>query len=503
MPKCEFAISKQSPFYGGCFLFPDIISGIGHTTREVNGMANPRYPGKMTDENIRKIFEGAADLNYRPLQCGEFTLYTYAIDGLTAGANASEYIFKPITEHLYADNIRQLYDRALDGMIYNSVARPCEDLDTVASMLVNGFCVVLFPGAGAIAFEVKTPEKRSVSAPELEHTAKGAKDAFVETIRSNTSLIRRHLRTPDLRFYETQVGQHSITNVSVAWIAGVTDINLVARMRKRLDSMQTDSILTPSAVEELITGSRNTAFPLLQYTERSDRFCEGLLAGRVGVLIDGIPLGYLAPVDVGTLMESPEDWGKDYISASAIRVLRYGAMLLSLLLPGLFVAMATYHQEMIPLPLLRAMIESKQSVPFSTTLEVLMLLLAFEILQESGVHLPASIGQSVSIIGGIVVGSAAVEAKIISPIALIVVSIAGVCGYVLPNRDFANAIRVWRFAIAALSAVAGLFGWTTGLLLLLIHLSRLTSLDVPYLMPFSKGRKPGLLRSVKKQEGGP
>ena len=458
-----------------------------------------KYPGEMTNENIRKIFENAADFNYRPLQCGEFILYTYAIDGLTAGANASEYIFRPITDHLQAETMEGLYNAALDGMIYNSVARECKDLDTVALMLVNGFCVVLFPGAGAIAFEVKTPEKRGISAPELEHTAKGAKDAFVETNRTNTSLIRRHLRTPDLRLYETQVGQHSVTNVTVAWIDGITDMELVARMKKRMDTMQTDSLVTPSAVEELITGGRNTAFPLLQYTERADRFCEGLLAGRVGVIVDGIPLGYLAPVDVGTLMESPEDWGKDYVSASAIRILRYGALLLSLLLPGLFIAMATFHPEMIPLSLLRAMIESKEFVPFSTTLEVLILLLAFEILQESGVHLPSSIGQSVSIIGGIVVGSAAVEAKFISPAALIIVSVAGVCGYVLPNRDLADGIRVWRFVLAALSAIAGLFGWTVGLLLLVIHLSSLTSLDTPYLKPFSAGKKPLLLRRLKKQ----
>ena len=199
-------------------------------------------------------------------------------------------------------------------------------------------------------------------------------------------------------------------------------------------------------------------------------------------------------------MQSPEDWGKDYVSASAIRLLRYGALLLSLLLPGLFIAMATFHQEMIPLPLLRAMIESKEFVPFSTTVEILFLLLAFEVLQESGVHLPAAIGQSVSIIGGIVVGSAAVEAKIISPAALIAVSIAGVCGYVLPNRDFANAIRIWRFVLAALSAVAGLFGWTVGLLLLVIHLSGLSSLDVAYLIPFSSGKTPSLFRRLKQQE---
>lgn len=463
-------------------------------------MAKPMYPGDLTDGNIRKIFDGAGDFIIRQLQCGQWTLYAYAIDGLTSGSDASESIFKPITEHLQGKCMEELYNCALAGMIYNSVADPCKDLDTVALKLVNGFCVVLFPDVGAIAFEVKTDEKRGISPPELEHTAKGAKDAFVETVRSNTSLIRRHLRTPDLRFYETKVGRKSLTNVSLTWIDGVTNMELVARMKKRLDTMQTDGLITPASVEELITGSRHTTFPLLQYTQRADWFSEELVDGRVGLLVDGIPLGYMLPVDVGELMQSPEDWGKDYVSASCIRMLRYGALLLSLLLPGLFIAMATFHQEMIPLPLLRAMIESKESVPFSTTLEVLLLLLAFEVLQESGVHLPPAIGQSVSIIGGIVVGTAAVEAKLFSPAALIAVSAAGICGYVLPNRDFADGIRIWRFFLAALSAIAGLFGWTVGLLLLLIHLSGLSSLDVAYLSPFSRGKKPSLLRRLKEQE---
>ena len=453
---------------------------------------------RLTDENIRRIFGDTGDFIRRELQCGKWTLYAYAIDGLISGSGASDYVIKPIAAQPTTDSMKSLYENALKGQIYNFVANPCQDLHSVAMKLVNGFCVVLFPGEGALAFEVKTPEKRGVSAPDTEHTAKGSKDAFVETSRSNTSLIRRHLRTPDLRFYETTIGKRSITNVSIAWIEGVTAPELIDSMKERIHSICIDDFITPSSVEEAITGARATAFPLLQYTERTDRFCQGLLSGRVGVLVDGIPLGYLAPVDLGTLMQSPEDWGKDYVSASCIRILRYGAMLLSLLLPGFFIAMATFHQEMIPLQLLRAMIESKESVPFSSIIEILTLLLAFELLQESGVHLPQAFGQSVSIIGGIVVGSAAVEAKLISPAALIAVSVAGVCGFVLPNRDFADAIRVWRFGIASLAAMAGLYGWTLGFLLLVVHLSGLSSMGVPYLMPFSQGYGASVLLARQK-----
>lgn len=448
---------------------------------------DPMYPGKITDENIRAVFEGAGDFIARKLRCGGFTLYAYAIDGLTSGGDTSEYVFRPLSDNLKGGTMEILYKNAMDGSVYNSVADPCLDLDSVAMKLVNGFCVVLFPDVGAIAFEVKTGEKRGPSAPEVENTVKGAKDAFVETVRSNTSLVRRHLRTPDLRFCETKVGRRSLTNVSIVYIEGLTNLDYVRRMQERIDSIDVEGLLSDASVEEYVTGSRATAFPLLQFTERTDRFCQGLLAGRVGLFVDGLPQGYLAPVDLGTLMESQEDWSKDYVTASCIRVLRYCALALSLFLPALYIAMATFHQEMIPLPLLRAIIESKRSIPFSTVAEVFALLLAFELLQESGIQLPQAIGQSVSIIGGIVVGTAAVDANLVSPAALIVVSIAGVSGFALPNRDFADGVRVWRFALAVLAAIGGLFAVTVGLLGLLMHLASLESLGVPYLAPLSDG----------------
>ena len=317
----------------------------------------PMYPVKLTHENVCAIFRGAADFTVRQLRTGSKgqRVWLYAIDGLVSSSELSRFVAEPL---LHASG-------ELDGAsaaeltVPNATAVPVPDMDTLARLLVNGFCVALFGEDDAVAFEVKSGDKRGVSEPQVETTIKGAKDAFTETIRTNTSLVRRHLRSPELRLEEQVVGRRSLTNVTVCSLAGITDRELVDAVSRRLQTVDVDGLLTPAAVEEYLTGSRKTAFPLLLYTERADRFAWGLLAGRVGVLVDGLPLGYLLPCTLTDLMQSPEDQGGNYVVSSAVRLLRMGSLAAALLLPGMFAAVCLYHQEMIPAALLRAIEESR------------------------------------------------------------------------------------------------------------------------------------------------
>ena len=431
-------------------------------------------------------FRDAADFEARKVLCAGKLLEVFFLDGLTSGGDIAEYVVRPLAEIAGEEREEILFPKLMCGGVWCAAVKEAKDETEAAELLVNGFCVVLFPETGrALACEVKTGEKRGPSAPETENTVKGAKDALTETLRTNTSLVRRHLRTPDLRLRETLVGRRTLTKVTVCWVDGLTDPALPARMEQRLASIDIDGLLSPAAIEEYVTGSRATAFPLLEYTERTDHFCQGLLDGQVGLLSDGLPLGYLAPVRLSGLMRSPEDRATDFLSASMLRLLRYAALGLSLLLPAIYAAMAMFHQQMLPTKLL-SVIESKQDVPFSTLLEVLGLLCAFELLQQAGLHLPQAIGTAVSIIGGLVVGTAAVDAKLVSPAALIVTASSGICGFTLPNRELSDAVRLCRFALTILAGAWGLFGVTVGLLLLLTHLAGLESLGRSYLAPFGE-----------------
>ncbi len=452
----------------------------------------PRIALPLSLESLEQVFQGTVDFSKRPVQLagdGKKILTLCYVEGMVRMERVSDYVLRPMAQDRELARLADMKDvmrQMEEGALYSLGVERRNTMDQAVGDLVAGNCLLLFPGEGeALSFNVGTEEKRGISAPENETVLKGSRDAFVEGIRTNTSLVRRHLKAPELKIREQVVGRQSLTAVDVLYIDGIANMELVEQTQAQLSRLDIDALLAAGNIEEYIAGQTSTPFPLIQYTERPDRFCGGLAEGRVGILIDGLPLGYLAPGTIGDFLRAAQDKSSNWMVATMLTALRYICLMITLTLPALYVAVVTFHQEMIPTRLALSIISAKRDVPFASVFEVLILLIAFEILQEAGLRLPQAIGQTVSIIGGLVVGTAAVEAKIVSPAVLIVVAIAGIAGYTMPSQELAGALRLWRFALALLAGAAGLFGAVMGLAALVCHLAGIESFGVSYLTPFA------------------
>lgn len=451
----------------------------------------PRIDLPVTTESIKTVFENCVDFSSRVLYLAgdpSKPVELFTISGMVRMERVGDYVLRPLAqdERLARMGMEEAFEHMAKGSLYNLGVEVRETMDQVADDLVSGNCILLFPGnPRALSFNVGTEEKRSISEPENEPDLKGSRDAFVENLRTNTSLVRRHIKAPELRISEQLVGRQSLTPVDVVWVEGLTDPGLVREVERRLERIDIDALLSAGNLEEYLVDEVDTAFPMLTLTERPDRFCQGLMEGRVGILLEGIPLGWLAPGTFAALFTTGQDSSANWMVACCVSVLRYLCVLLTLFLPGFYVAAVKFHPEMIPLKLAQSIHAAKVGVPFTTVFEVLILLLAFEILQEAGLRLPGPIGQTVSILGGLVVGSAAVEAKIVSPAVLIVVAVAGIAGYTVPNQDLAGALRIWRFLLTAAASLAGAAGLVLAGMALVCRLARLESFGVAYLTPFA------------------
>lgn len=451
----------------------------------------PRISCPLTADGIASVFEGCADFGRRTLYINNDPnrqVEMLYIAGQVRNERASDYVLRPLTQNeaLRSATTEEAFDLMAKGGLYTFAVEVRTTADQVVFDLINGWVALFFPGKEQVlTLMTATEEKRSVSQPENEPDVKGARDSFVESVRTNTSLVRRRLRAPTLKVREQIVGRQTVTPVDVLWLEGIANPALVEEVWRRVEGINIDSMLMTGNLEQYMVQEVRTAFPLTVYTERPDRFCAGLSEGRVGVMVDGIPMGWLFPATFDSFFRTGQDASSGWAIASVLSVLRYACLLLTLLLPGLYAAAVLFHPELIPVKLMESIIAAKEHVPFATLTEILIMLFAFEVLQEAGLRLPSSVGQTVSILGGLVVGSAAVEAKLVSPAVLVVVAIAGIAGYTAPSQDFSGAIRIWRFLLTVAAGILGMVGLVLGGMLLVYRLACLESFGVAYLTPFA------------------
>ena len=472
-----------------------------------NAAGNGNMPefkdNEVTFANIKRILSDSDDINYqihyinnRP----DLSVTLIYVDGMVDTKIVNEDILKPLTQEkafMEAKNAKDIIEFIENGAIYHSSRKKRLTLKETLEDILKGSAALVFDSEKtAVTFEVIGYEKRAVTEPVAENAVKGSKDSFIEVLRVNTSLVRRKITSPYLRIKEVFAGKHTRTAIAVIYIENITNKKIVNEVFKRLNSTNVDGVISAGYIEEYIKDRKRTIFPLMLNTERTDKFCQYLLEGRIGLIIDGLPNAYILPATFNIFFQAPEDYSQHFVISSFLRCLRYICAVISLTLPGFYIALTTFHQEMIPTLLAYTIVKSKQNVPFPTSTSVLFMQVAFEILLEAGLRLPKYIGQAISIIGALVVGQAAVQANLISPLVVIIIALTGMTGFTIPNQDFSNSMRIVRFVLILFSTIAGLYGLSIGLVLIIYHLNTLDTFGVPYLSPFVASEGKGIAKDT-------
>lgn len=337
--------------------------------------------------------------------------------------------------------------------------------------------------------DVKGFEKRSITTPSNEVVIRGSQEAFIESIRTNTSMIRRMVNNENLVIENSTVGTVSKTKCAICYIKDIANNNLVSEVKYRINNLDIDYIISSSQLEELIKENSKSSIPETLSTERPDTASTALLEGKVVAIVNGSPTAIIMPCTFFDFLTSPEDKNLNSNLANFLKLLRLLSSLISILLPGLYIAITNFHEELIPTELLFSIISSRQSVPISIELEIILMVIIFELIHEAGIRVPNPIGPTMSIVGALVLGEAAVSANIVSPISIIIVAITGLASFSTPNFLLEFHFRLLRFAFIFLGALLGFLGISIGLFIYFSVLSSLHSFGVPYLSPYIPATK--------------
>ncbi|WP_338131031.1 spore germination protein [Cohnella rhizosphaerae] len=326
---------------------------------------------------------------------------------------------------------------------------------------------------------------RPVEEPQTEALIRGPRDGFTEDFRTNTALVRRRLRDPNLRFETFQLGRRSRTDVAVVYVEGIVNDKLLQEVRRRIHTIDVDEVAGSGFIEQWLTDHQLSPFPQIMSTERPDKLSAALLQGKVGIIVDNSPFQLIMPMTLFAFFHSPEDYYQNWIVSTAIRVMRFGAAFLATFMPAFYIALTEFHHGMLPSELAFSIAGSREGVPFPSVVEAFAMEATLELLREAGIRLPKPIGQTIGIVGGLVIGEAAVRAGIVSPIMVIVVAITAISSFSLPSYTFAISLRLLRFLVMLSAALFGLYGIVLAYIMLNIHIANLKSFGIPYSTPFA------------------
>ncbi len=449
---------------------------------------------KKNINNIKDYLGSSTDLILREFIIGEkYRCALFIIDGLTNGVYIYDYLLKPLMVDVRNTKLsveinspQDLFKVLKDRVISLIDIKDDDDFYQLVDALLTGDSLLFVDGvAKAFIIETKGWQDRGVTEASSQMVVRGPKDSFNETLRTNTMLIRRRIKDPNLRIENKTIGTRSRTDVAIMYIKGIANDKVVEEIHERLDRIKIDAILESSYIEQLIQDNRFSPFPTISNTERPDSAAASLLSGFVVLLIDGTPYTLIVPGLFISLFHTAEDYYHRFFFSTMVRLVRSFVFFLALLTPSIYIAITTFHQEMLPTPLLISISNQREGIPFPAFIEALLMEMTFEILREAGIRMPRAIGSAITVVGGLVLGEAAVQAGIVSSVMVIVVSLTAISSLITPAYDLGISVRLLRFVFMFLSASFGLYGITIGLLFLLLHLCSLRSFGIPYLYPLA------------------
>lgn len=442
----------------------------------------------VNEHQLEAAFSRCSDFVLRKIYAdGEPKILIAYIDGLIDIKTLDETLLEPLTFGRFARQLEEgaslkklIEDRLIAFSPIQTTTRMAE---LVSGVLAAKVAVVVEGEAEAAIAELKGFEKRAIEEPTTERVIRGPKEAFNESLQTNTSMIRRRIRSSRLKMEKFTVGTESRTDVVMAYLEGMAPASLVEEVRHRISSIHIDAVLDSAYIEEMIEDAPFSPFPQIFNTERPDVVASGLLSGKVAVLVDNTPFALVMPMTFWAALHAPEDYYDRFVYTFFLRTVRFIMFGVALFLPSIYVALSTFHPELIPTNLLISIATAREGIPFPAVIEALLMEFVFEGLREAGVRLPKAVGSAVSIVGALVIGEAAVQAGIVSAPMIIVVAATGIASFVIPRHSFGLGVRVIRFALLILAGMFGLYGVVAGFIALSVHLVNLDSFGSPYFLP--------------------
>jgi hypothetical protein len=439
---------------------------------------------------LKQIFSNSSDILFRSVTVpGQARLLLVYVDGLINENLLDQVVLQPMMfEGLPggSENAGSLGTFLEERLVAVAQVKPANRISEIVAGILKGDTAILIDGENqALLAGLKGFEKRAIEEPAAELSVRGPRDGFTETLRVNTTLIRRRIRSEKLKMESLTLGEHSKTDIAIAYLEGIASNSVLEEVRKRIRRIQIDGVLESGYVEEFIEDVPWSPFPQIQNTERPDVVCASLLEGKIAIFIDNTPFVLIVPMTFWSGLQAVEDYYERSVYTTFIRFIRFALLNVSLLLPSLFVSLTTFHQQLVPTNLLISVAAAREGVPFPTVIETLLMEVMFEGLREAGIRLPKPVGSAVSIVGALVIGQAAVQAGIVSASVVIIVATTGISSFAIPRYNLGTAFRLLRFPMLILAGILGLYGVIAGMFLIVIHLLGLRSFGIPYMNPIS------------------